>query len=87
MFNPAASIRGTARRGEVWTIDPLFTETAKFSTRHIAPYPGKDYAILAWLVHEILMVAQSTLPSPSRMEELRAALSGLTVRQLRLLRV
>jgi hypothetical protein len=33
----------------VWTIDPLRTETARFSTRHIQPYPGKDYAILAWL--------------------------------------
>ena len=47
-------IRAMARRGEVWTIDPLFTETAKFSTRHIQPYPGKDYAILAWLAREII---------------------------------
>ncbi len=54
MYNPAQWIRAAADRGEVWTIDPLFTETAKFSSRHIAAYPGKDYAILAWLVREIL---------------------------------
>ena len=77
MFNPAVSIRGTARRGEVWTIDPLFTETAKFSTRHLAPYPGKDYAILAWLVHEILDGGPINLAQPvTGLEELRAALAG-----------
>ncbi|HTV96273.1 MAG TPA: molybdopterin-dependent oxidoreductase [Steroidobacteraceae bacterium] len=54
MFNPAVWIRAAARRGEVWTIDPVRTETAKFSTRHIAAYPGKDYAILAWLTREII---------------------------------
>jgi anaerobic selenocysteine-containing dehydrogenase len=77
MFNPAALIRATARRGEVWTIDPLFTETAKFSTRHIASYPGKDYAILAWLVREILEGGPINLAQPvTGMEELRAALAG-----------
>jgi anaerobic selenocysteine-containing dehydrogenase len=77
MFNPAAFIRATARRGQVWTIDPLLTETAKFSTRHIAPYPGKDYAILAWLTREILEGGPINLAQPvCGMEELRAALTG-----------
>jgi anaerobic selenocysteine-containing dehydrogenase len=77
MFNPAVPIRAIARRGEVWTIDPLFTETAKFSTRHIAPYPGKDYAILAWLVREILEGGPIHLAQRVRgMEELHAALAG-----------
>jgi anaerobic selenocysteine-containing dehydrogenase len=77
MFNPAAFIRAIARRGEVWTIDPLLTETAKFSNRHIAPYPGKDYAILAWLVREILDGGPINLAQPvSGLEELRAALAG-----------
>lgn len=79
MFNPAGPIRAIAKRGEVWTIDPLRTETAKFSTRHIAPYPGKDYAILAWLVHEILAGGPIDLAQPvAGMEELRAALAGFT---------
>ncbi len=54
MFNPAIWIKRAAARGEVWTIDPVFTETAKLSTRHIAAWPGKDYAILAWLVRKII---------------------------------
>ena len=79
MFNPAGPIRAIARRGEVWTIDPLRTETAKFSTRHIAPYPGKDYAILAWLVHEILAGGPMCPAQPiAGLDELRGALAGFT---------
>ncbi len=77
MFNPAGPIRAAAERGDVWTIDPLLTETAKFSTGHIAPYPGKDYAILAWLVREILDGGPIDLAQPViGMEELRNALAG-----------
>ena len=77
MFNPPFWIRSAARRGEVWTIDPLFTETAKYSTRHMAPYPGKDYAILGWLVREIIdggpFDPQQAIQG---LDELRAALAG-----------
>ena len=77
MYNPAVFIRAAARRGEVWTIDPLFTETAKFSTRHIAAYPGKDYAILAWLTREVLAGGPLDLQQPvNGLAELRAALEG-----------
>lgn len=77
MFNPAGPIRAMARRGEVWTIDPLFTETAKFSTRHVQPYPGKDYAILAWLACEIIDGGPMNPAQPVQgVAELRAALDG-----------
>lgn len=77
MFNPAGPIRAMAKRGEVWTIDPLATETAKFSTRHIQPYPGKDYAILAWLAREIIDNGPVTPAQPIQgLDELRAALDG-----------
>ena len=78
MFSPPSIIRAmTARGGEIWTIDPLRTETAKFSTRHIAPYPGKDYAILAWLIRELLHSGPVTLAQPvTGLDELRAALAG-----------
>lgn len=77
MYNPAGPIRAIAARGQLWTIDPLRTETAKFSNRHIAPYPGKDYAILAWLVREILEGGPINLAQPVvGMEELKAALTG-----------
>jgi anaerobic selenocysteine-containing dehydrogenase len=76
MFNPALHIRAAAKRGQVWTIDPLLTETARYSTRHLAPYPGKDYAILAWLTREILEGGPINLAQPvAGLEELRAALS------------
>jgi anaerobic selenocysteine-containing dehydrogenase len=78
MFNPAIWIKAAARRGEVWTIDPLFTETARLSTRHIAAYPGKDYAILAWLVREIIEGGPLDAQQPvDGLDELRAALQGL----------
>jgi anaerobic selenocysteine-containing dehydrogenase len=77
MYNPAKWIREAARRGEVWTIDPVFTETARFSTRHVAAYPGKDYAILAWITREIIdggpLDPQQAIQG---LDELRAALEG-----------
>jgi anaerobic selenocysteine-containing dehydrogenase len=78
MFNPAGPIRAvTARGGEIWTIDPLRTETAKFSTRHVAPYPGKDYAILAWLVREVIDGGPLAPAQPiDGLDRLRAALDG-----------
>ncbi len=77
MFNPAVWIKAAAARGEVWTIDPVFTETAKFSTRHIAAYPGKDYAILAWLVREIIDGGPFDPQQPiDGLDTLRAALDG-----------
>ena len=78
MFNPAGPIRAIVKRGgEIWTIDPLRTETAKFSSRHIAPYPGKDYAILAWLVREVIDGGPVTLAQPVQgLDDLRAALDG-----------
>jgi anaerobic selenocysteine-containing dehydrogenase len=77
MYNPATWIRAVAERGEVWTIDPVFTETAKWSTRHVAAHPGKDYAILAWLTREILDGGPLDLQQPVKgLEQLRAALEG-----------
>nr|WP_317928951.1 molybdopterin-dependent oxidoreductase [Halioxenophilus sp. WMMB6] len=78
MFNPATWIKAVAKRGEVWTIDPHFTETAALSTRHVAAYPGKDYAILAWLTKEILDGGPMDPQQPIQgLENLRGALDGL----------
>ena len=77
MFNPAGPIRAMAKRGEVWTIDPLRTETAAFSTRHLQPYPGKDYAILAWLTREIIDGGPLAPAQPVQgLDDVRAALDG-----------
>jgi anaerobic selenocysteine-containing dehydrogenase len=54
MPDPARIVRRLAKNGEVWVIDPRFTETAKYASRHVAPKPGMDYAILAYLLRESL---------------------------------
>ena len=52
--NPTGTVRAIAGRGQVWVIDPRRTETARLATGHIAPRPGTDHAVLAFLVREIL---------------------------------
>lgn len=55
MFKPGNWLKAINKRGgEVWVIDPVHTETANFAKGHIAAYPGRDYAVLAWIVREIL---------------------------------
>jgi anaerobic selenocysteine-containing dehydrogenase len=52
--DPVRYLRGVARRGEVWVLDPRRTETARLATRHLAPRSGTDFAVLAHLVREVL---------------------------------
>jgi anaerobic selenocysteine-containing dehydrogenase len=52
--SPTARLRDFMGEGEVWVMDPRRSETAAKATRHIAPRPGTDYAILAFLVRELL---------------------------------
>lgn len=78
MWDPATWLRSiTERGGEIWTIDPVRTATANLSTGHIQPYPGKDYAILAWVVRELIAEGPCTPRFPIEgLDELRAALEG-----------
>jgi anaerobic selenocysteine-containing dehydrogenase len=52
--DPVAALRALRARADVWVIDPRRTETARSATRHLAPRPGTDYAVLAFLVRELL---------------------------------
>jgi anaerobic selenocysteine-containing dehydrogenase len=53
--DPVTRLRALARDGrELWVIDPRRTETAALATRHLAPRPGTDWAVLAYLVRELL---------------------------------
>jgi anaerobic selenocysteine-containing dehydrogenase len=53
--NPVARMRGYQRRGgQIWVIDPRRTESAELAGNHLAPRPGTDGAVLAWLARELL---------------------------------
>jgi anaerobic selenocysteine-containing dehydrogenase len=49
-----STLRTLRKRAELWVVDPRRTETARLATRHLAPRPGTDYAVLAYLVRELL---------------------------------
>lgn len=57
---PTAALRRLAERGEVWVLDPRHTETARLATRHLAPRPGTDHAVLAFLVRSLLAEGADT---------------------------
>jgi anaerobic selenocysteine-containing dehydrogenase len=54
MPSPSTTVRSLRARAEVWVVDPRRSETARLASHHIAPRPGTDYAILAYLVRELL---------------------------------
>jgi anaerobic selenocysteine-containing dehydrogenase len=51
---PSDRLRQLKANGEIWVLDPRRTDTATRATRHLQPRPGTDYAIMAFLVREIL---------------------------------
>lgn len=58
----AAALSGVSKRlrrfksqgGKLWVFDPIWTRTAREADEHVAPIPGSDPAILAWLVKQVL---------------------------------
>jgi anaerobic selenocysteine-containing dehydrogenase len=52
--DPVSAIRAVREHADVWVLDPRRTETARLATRHLAPRPGTDYAVLAFLARELL---------------------------------
>jgi anaerobic selenocysteine-containing dehydrogenase len=54
LSDPVSAIRNIRKHAEVWVLDPRLTETARLATRHLAPRPGTDYAVLAFLIRELL---------------------------------
>src|SRR5579864_1848083 len=79
--DPVSALRALAARAEVCVIDPRSTETARLATHALAPRPGTDYAVLAYLVREVLRggaVAPGAGPAQG-IEELAAAVAPFTV--------
>jgi anaerobic selenocysteine-containing dehydrogenase len=54
MPDPVTKIRDLRRHAEVWVVDPRRTETARLASEHLSPRPGTDFAVLAFLLRELL---------------------------------
>ena len=52
--DPVTALRELRAHADIWVVDPRRTETARSATHHLAPLPGTDHAILAFLVRELL---------------------------------
>ena len=78
MCNPALTIKAAARQGEVWVIDPRRSDTVGFATHHMAPLPGTDYAVLAYVVRALLEDGAPNAQPAVGIEELRAAVAPFT---------
>ena len=82
MPDPVSAIRELATRAEVWVVDPRRTETARLAGHHLAPRPGTDYAVLAFLVREVLRDGADPAVLAARvsgLEELAAAVEPFTL--------
>jgi anaerobic selenocysteine-containing dehydrogenase len=80
--DPITAIRHLREHAEVWVIDPRRTETARLASHHLAPRPGTDYAVLAFLVRELLCdgADRETLDRHTvGREELAAAVESFTL--------
>jgi anaerobic selenocysteine-containing dehydrogenase len=80
LVDPITSIRALAKRAEVWVLDPRRSETARLATRHLAPRVGTDYAVLAFLVRELLTdgADEDALRHSVGRDELAAAVAPFT---------
>lgn len=79
MPNPTGTVRDIAQRGQVWVIDPRHTETARLATRHLAPRPSTDHAILAFLVRDLLRDGMKTDVPVQGIDALAAAVEPFTL--------
>ncbi|WP_345426911.1 molybdopterin-containing oxidoreductase family protein [Pseudonocardia xishanensis] len=83
--NMPQRLRGfQSRGGELWVVDPRRTSSAKRADRHLAPRPGTDVFLLAWLVRELLDHGYDALElasacDPADVERLRAAVAPFTL--------
>jgi anaerobic selenocysteine-containing dehydrogenase len=79
--DPVSALRDLTARAELWVIDPRRSETARLATHHLAARPGTDYAVLAFVVRELLRDGADTTVLAERVqgvEDLRAAMEPFT---------
>lgn len=80
IYQPGNFLKAINKRGgEIWVIDPVENETTQFARGHIAAYPGRDYAVLAWIVREILAEGPFNPKQPiNNLDKLRDILRDYT---------
>jgi anaerobic selenocysteine-containing dehydrogenase len=78
MPNPRRMFRDLAKRAQLWVVDPRRTETARLASRHLAPRPGTDYAVLGFLVREILRAGADPEVAVQDLDVLTAAVEPFT---------
>jgi anaerobic selenocysteine-containing dehydrogenase len=71
------------RGGELWVIDPRKTQSAHLADRHLAPRPGTDVFLFAWIVGRLLEEGAdadelASACDPADVERLRAAVAPFT---------
>lgn len=55
--DPVVRLRelGTSPK-ELWVIDSRVSESSRLATRHLMPRPGSDFAIFAYVIHELFSI-------------------------------
>jgi len=79
--DPVSALRALTGHAEVWVVDPRRTETARLAGHHVAARPGTDYAVLAFLVRELLHEGANPVVLAERVQgvdELAAAVEPFT---------
>ena len=83
LVDPVVTLRRIAAGPGLWVVDPRRTETSRLASRHLAPHPGSDPALLAFTVRSLLerrrrqRVPRACTPRAST--ELRAAVAPWTL--------
>ncbi|RDH74019.1 molybdopterin oxidoreductase [Mycolicibacterium moriokaense] len=81
MPNPRGMLRELAKHAEVWIVDPRHTETARMAGHHLAPRPGTDYAVLGYLVREVLRDGADPSVPIQDLDRLAAAVEPFTLQR------
>ena len=81
LVDPVTSLRRIAGTHGLWVVDPRRTETSRLASRHLAPRPGTDPALLAFLIRSVFEAGADTAylgEHATGVEQLRGAVAPWT---------
>jgi anaerobic selenocysteine-containing dehydrogenase len=79
MPDPISALRALRQHADIWVIDPRRTETARIASGHLAPRPGTDYAVLAFLLRELLRAGVDRAVAAAGWDELATLVEPFTL--------